>query len=255
MSNKNLPLSVFVEFLPNCTDFSKYKLLKGPNRITRESHVNKLVESFKKFGSGSVVITVVKTRSISGKVEYYIADGQHRFLAAQRLELSVHVLIVELLSDSKLNLTKYIATLNNTSASWSPKIYMDSYQSNGIREYIIMSELKTKTGLTMTDLLFIFIGSNNRKVFTSGEMTFVNEADSMELLDAVMLVRNAIPDKAFVRRSLYKIMRLCKDYNRMGEAILRTSEALKIAHMKFSENESEFYDHLVKIYKAEFSVK
>jgi len=107
----------------------------------------------------------------------------------------------------------------------------------------------------MTDLLFIFIGSNNRKVFTSGEMTFVNEADSMELLDAVMLVKNAIPDKAFVRRSLYKIMRLCKDYNRMSEAILKTSEALKIAHMKFSENEGEFYDHLVKIYKAEFSVK
>ena len=255
MSNKNLPLSVFVEFIHNCTDLSKYKMIKGANRKTREPHVNKLVESFKKFGSGSVVITVVRTKSISGKFEYYIADGQHRFVAAQRLELPINILVVELLSDTKLNLTKYIATLNNTSAGWSPKIYMDSYHSNGIREYSIMSELKTKTGLTMTDLLFIFIGSNNRKTFTSGEMTFVNEADSMELLEAVMLVKNDIPDKAFVRRSLYKIMRLCKDYKRMAEAILRTSEALKIAHLKFSENESEFYDHLVKIYKGEFGVK
>jgi tellurite resistance protein len=86
-------------------------------------------------------------------------------------------------------------------------------------------------------------------------MKFVNEADSMELLDAVMSIKNVIPNKAFVRRSLYKIMRLCKDYKRMAKAVIKTAEALKTAHTKFSENEREFYEHLVKIYKAEFSVK
>jgi hypothetical protein len=134
-------------------------------------------------------------------------------------------------------------------------MYLNSFKENDIREYKIMSELKIKTGLTMTDLLFIFLGSNNRKEFTSGQMTFVNEKDSMELLDSVMMVKNAIPNKAFVRRSLYKIMRLCKDYKRMAKAILKTAEALKTAHTKFSENERDFYEHLVKIYKSEFSVK
>ena len=255
MKRSNLPLSVFIEFIPNCTELTKYKFLKGINRETKDPRVSIIVDSFKKFGTGSAVVTVIKTTAINGKVEYYVADGQHRLLAAQRLKLPINILIVELTLDTKLNLTKYISVLNNTSTGWSATTYLDSFKENGIREYTMLNELKTKTGLTMTDLLFIFIGSNNRKAFTSGEMKFINENDSLELLDSVMMIKNAIPDKAFVRRSLYKIMRLCKDYKRMAKAILKTAEALKTAHSKFSENENEFYEHLVKIYKSEFSVK
>lgn len=251
---KNLPLSVFIEFIANCVDFSRFKFIDA-NRTTNEPHVNEIMESLIEFGSASITLTVVKTKCITGAVEYYVADGQHRLLAAQRLGVPIHVLIVELTVDTKLNLTKYIAALNNTSRGWSPKMYLNSFTQNDIREYKILSDLKVKTGLTMTDLLHIFLGSNNRKEFTSGQMTFVNEKDSLELLDAVMMVKNVIPNKAFVRRSLYKIMRLSKDYKRMSKAILKTAEALKTAHTKFSENEREFYDHLVKIYKAEFSVK
>jgi hypothetical protein len=254
MKKSNLPLSIFIEFVANCVDFSKFKFIDA-NRRTNEQHVNDIVDSILEFGCGSVVVTVVKTKCITGSVEYYVVDGQHRMLAAERLGVPIHILIVELAVDTKLNLTKYIATLNNTSSGWSPKMYLNSFKENDIREYKIMSELKIKTGLTMTDLLFIFLGSNNRKEFTSGQMTFVNEKDSMELLDSVMMVKNAIPNKAFVRRSLYKIMRLCKDYKRMAKAILKTAEALKTAHTKFSENERDFYEHLVKIYKSEFSVK
>lgn len=255
MKKSNLPLSVFIEFIPNCTDFSKFKFLNKENRDTKEPHVNNIANSLLQFGSASVVIIVVRTKAFRGSFEYYVADGQHRIIAAQRLNIPVNVLIVELAVDTKLNITKYIAALNNTATGWTPSNYLNSFKENGVREYTIMDELKMKTGLTMTDLLYIFLGSNNRKEFSSGEMKFVNEADSMELLDAVMMVKNVIPNKAFVRRSLYKIMRLCKDYKRMAKAILKTSEALKTAHTKFSENEREFYDHLVKIYKAEFSVK
>jgi hypothetical protein len=247
--------SVLVKFIENCTDFSNFKFLKGTNRNVSESHVNELVESFLKFGSASATVIVVKTKSINGIEEYYYADGQHTVLAVQRLGIGVDVKIVELVNDTKLNITKYIAILNNTSLSWSSKIYLNSFMDNNIREYTIMNELRAKTGLTMTDLLFIFVGTNSRKDFTNGEMVFVNEADSMELLDAVMSVKNLIPNKAFVRRSLYKIMRVCKDYKRMAKAITKTAEALKTAHTKFSESETEFYDHLVKIYKSEFNIK
>lgn len=255
MKKSNLPLSVFIEFIPNCADLTKFKFLKGINRNPIDARISVIMDSFKQFGSGSATITVVRTTAINGKVEYYIADGQHRLLAAQRLKLPINVLVIELTIDNKLNLTRYIATLNNTSTGWSASTYLDSFKENGIREYSLLNELKNKTGLTMTDLLFIFIGSNNRKSFTSGEMKFINESDSMVLLDSVMMIKNVIPDKAFVRRSLYKIMRLCKDYKRMSKAILKTAEALKTAHTKFSENESEFYEHLVKIYKSEFAVK
>jgi hypothetical protein len=251
---KNLPLSVFIEFITNCVDFKRFKFIDA-NRTINDTHVNQIAESILEFGSGSIVITVIRTKCMTGTSEYYVADGQHRLLAAQRLGIPVHVIVVELTVDTKLNLTKYIATLNNTSTGWSPKMYLNSFKANDIREYKILSDLKVKSGLTMTDLLHIFLGSNNRKEFKSGQMVFVNEKDSMELLDAVMMVKNVIPNKAFVRRSLYKIMRLSKDYKKMAKAILKTAEALKTAHTKFSENERDFYEHLVKIYKSEFSVK
>jgi hypothetical protein len=250
-------LSVFVEFIPNCDQkkLSSFKFLNDINRDVKEPHVKKIAESFEEFGTASVVLTVVRTKSIKGKVEEYVADGQHRLLAAQRLNCPIHVIIVELTNDTKLNLTTYISTLNNTSSGWSPNTYLNSFLHNDLREYTIINELKSTTGLTMTDLMFIFLGSNNKKLFASGKMKFVNEADSMELLKAVMSVKTVIPNKAFVRRSLYKIMRLCKDYKRMAKAILVTAEALKTAHTSFSENEAEFFNHLVKIYKAEFNVK
>ena len=255
MKKSKLPLSVLVEIIAECKDFSTFKFLKGINREIKDSKVSVIVNSFKDFGTAGALVIVLKTKSINGKVEYYVADGQHRLLAAQRLNLPITVKIVELTVDTKLNVTKYIATLNNTSTGWGSDIYIGSFKENDIREYTILNELQHKTGLTMTDLLLIFIGANNRKAFRNGDMKFINEDDSMELLDSVMMIKNVIPNKAFVRRSLYKIMRLCKDYKRMAKAILRTAEGLKTAHLKFSENEGEFYDHLVKIYKAEFAVK
>ncbi len=255
MKKIKMPMSVQIEVINDCTEFSRFKFLNGINRDTKTSKVNKIVASFKEFGTAGATVTVVRTKAFNGIYEYYIADGQHRLLAAKRLGLPITIIIIELTNDSKLNVTKYIAVLNNTSTGWDAKTYNTSFKENGIREYTILEELRISTGLTMSDLLTIFVGSNNRRTFSSGDLKFINEDDSMKLLDAVMMVKHLIPNKAYVRRSLYKIMRLCNDYKKMAKAIVKTADALKTAHMKFSENEGEFYDHLVKIYKTEFKVK
>jgi hypothetical protein len=75
------------------------------------------------------------------------------------------------------------------------------------------------------------------------------------MLDAVSLIKNEIPNKAFARRSLYKVLRLSKDYDKMAKAILKASKYLKRANTKFSENEQDFYTHLMEIYRVEFKIK
>ena len=56
------------------------------NREADQNHVNRLVESIKRWGFVSCV-TVIKTDAIDGVMSYYILDGQHRFLAAKILNI------------------------------------------------------------------------------------------------------------------------------------------------------------------------
>lgn len=250
--------SVLIETIINCVDFSQFKYMNGENRKVVESHVKKLMASFSEYGTAGAKIIVIKTRAYKGKVEYYVADGQHSIIAATRLGLALNVTVVELLDDTVFNITKYVATLNNSSKAWSNQNYLIAFSNNGIREYKIMADILQNTGLQVTDLQYIFLGnggSRESKIFKSGTVSFVNELDSMKLLDAVLKVVNVIPNKSFVRRALYKVMRLTNNYDKMANAILKTAEALANGHSKFSENESEFYDHLIKIYKSEFKVK
>jgi hypothetical protein len=41
----------------------------------------------------------------------------------------------------------------------------------------------------------------------------------------------------------------------MAKAILKASKYLKRANAKFSENELDFYAHLMEIYRTEFKIK
>ena len=153
---------------------------------------------------------------------------------------------------------KYIATLNNNAKAWSTNVFLEAFADNGIVEYKKFKAIMGDTGLTITDLLTIYCGSGSgvaNTKFKDGELVFVNEADSDKLLKAVKKVKGHIPNKAYVRRSLYKVMRIAKDYDKLAKAIVRTAKALETACAKFSENEAEFYDHLVDIYKAEFKIK
>jgi hypothetical protein len=240
------------------TDFKeKFVYLKGENRKVVEGHVRKLVTSFESFGTARAIVTVIKTKSVNGKITYYVADGQHTIIACERLGLSFNIALVELIEDSLLNVTKYIATLNNNSKAWSNDNYLTAFAKNGIREYKIVVEVMKTSGLTITDMLYIFLGGSStkeNKMFKNGELKFIDERDSMKLLDAILKVKTYVPNKAFVRRSLYKVMARAKDYDRLADAIITASKALEVAHSKFSENESDFYNHLIKIYQSEFKI-
>lgn len=248
-----------VEVITNTNDYDKYPTL--PNLLNRpktETHIKVLVNSFMDFGTAGAIIRVLKTRAITGKTEFFTVDGQHTIVAAKRLNLPITIMVIELLEDTTLNVTKYVAALNNSSKAWSTKNFLQSFAANEISEYKVFKNVMESEGLKLTDLLHIFLGgagATENKLYKSGEMKFLNIKDSEELLFAVIKIKVVIPNKAYIRRASYKILRLSKDYNRMANAILKAAKHLKEANSKFSENEIDFYTHLTEIYKSEFKIK
>jgi hypothetical protein len=109
------------------------------------------------------------------------------------------------------------------------------------------------TGLTITDLLFIYTGRGATKKFQNGDLTFINEKDSDNLLETILAVKSYVPKHSFVRRGLYFIMKETKgDYNRMGLAIIKASIEKSEANIKFSSDETNFRNELISIYQKEF---
>jgi hypothetical protein len=246
-----------VKTIEQTYDYDKYQTLPGLQRRISETHVKRLVDSFSLFGTAGAKIIVIKTKAINGKTNHYTADGQHTILAASRLNLPLTIFIVELYQDTLMNVSQYIAILNNNAKAWSTKNYLATFSYNNIIEYKIIYDRMNESGLQITDMLIIYTGGcgvKQNKMFKNGELKFPNFSDSELMFESVKKVLPYIPNKSYTRRSLYKVLTTAKDYNRMANAIIKASKALADGHTKFSENESDFYTHLVKIYKSEFKV-
>jgi hypothetical protein len=249
-------LKIYQEMKPK--EYLKYsRLPNNHNRGIDEAQVRILMDSFSKYGTAGTKVIIIRTM-VFGKVnEEYIADGQHSIIAASRLNLPLNILIVDLTEDTLMNVLRYVTSLNNTAKAWSTNNYIRTFYH--IPEYKIFDTIIKDKGLTATDLLHIFMGGASKeqevKAFKSGDLKFFDADDSYKMLDAVSLVKNEIPNKAFARRSLYKVLRLSKDYEKMAKAILKASKYLKKANTKFSENEQDFLTHLFEIYRVEFKIK
>lgn len=247
-----------IEILKNLVGDQGYKFLSSMNRKPKESHIKKLVYSFETFKTAGVIIKIIKTKAFSGVTEYVIADGQHSLIGCIRLGLPYSVQLLEMEHDNKENIRNYIAALNNIKKGWNNDDYLVSYTDSDSTEYKVIQQLKNESGLQITDLLYIFLGGASTKenhAFKNGEITFIDKEDSMNLYNATLKVKNVIPKQVQVRRQLYKVMKIAKDYDRLANAILRSAKAMKEAQIKFVADESEFESHLIRIYQSEFKVK
>ena len=243
--------TICVEFKPSTMEYKEFGILPVSNRKIRASHVKTLEESFKRFGTGGAVIIVLKTK-IYGKIQYLIADGQHKTAAATNLNLPLNVLVIALKEDTELNVTKYVAELNNTAKRWNTNDYLEIFTKNNLPDYAFLLEKKKQTGLTITDLGYIYLGDGTQlKRFKSGEIQIMDIEDSDKLLDAVLKIKSVVPDKSFVRRTLYRTFRLAKDYDKLAEAIKNAANT-ELSGGGFSENEVEFGKEMTKIYNKAF---
>lgn len=101
-------------------DYSKFRTLKG-NRITSSANLSRIIESMKETPLMSPIIVNEK---------FEIIDGQHRFLACEKLELPVYYI-----ECSGYSLPE-VQILNANSKNWTNVDYLNSYCELGYPEYI-----------------------------------------------------------------------------------------------------------------------
>lgn len=244
-----------IEILRDVDDFTQFSVLTSKNRPINDLHVKALMNSFKLYGTCSTTIIVIETSAFNDTKCRYIADGQHRIVAANKLGMCFDVKVVKLPVDTALNVMKFIAALNNTSKSWSSKNYLNVFAKNDIYEYNKFEMLMVKHNLKVTDMLSIYCGNSDIagtiRSFKDSNVKFFNEEDSDKLLNAVVKVRDYIPNKSTCRRALYKVMRVAKDYDSFADVIITAANGLALGGGKFPENETEFNDRLMQLYKRD----
>jgi hypothetical protein len=211
------------DFIKDSKDYDALERLSNFNRNVTSTQVKKLIDSMKDFGCVGTVIAV-RTRAFSG--------GKP---------------------------VEYIIDLNSNSKQWSSDKYLNMYAELGLTEYILFQKTKKETGLTKTDLLNVYLFGNSAaqdRVYKDGTMTFPNLKKSEQLLNAVMKVKELMPNKAFVRRGLFRVMHMTDGkYNKMAVAIKKTLKAYELANMPVPCEERPFEDWLIGVYKSTFGDK
>lgn len=243
---------IVIERINDTMKYKDFEVLQNSNRPLDKNHVNILVESFKNFDSVSSTIIVIETTAF-GVLKRYIADGQHRVACSKLLNCTLDIKVVKLFEDTPINVKRYVASLNNNLKRWTNEIYLNIFAGNDLKEYNIFKTIIEQSGLTVTDLLFIFTGSGVTKKFQNGDLKFINEKDSLLLLNAILEVKPYVPIQSFVRRGLYFIMKQTNgEYNRMAQAIIKVAKEKEQSGIKFSSDEKSFKAEMIDIYQKEF---
>ena len=69
---------------------------------------------------------------------------------------------------------------------------------------------------------------------------------SLDLLDAIISLKDVVPNKAYVRRSLFKVMKLTNGkFSKLAKAIKAAIKKVEVP-----ENEAKFYEFLMKVFNS-----
>jgi hypothetical protein len=124
------------------TNYSKF-LFSKENREVKTKTVLSIKDSMSKFG-------FIPGRPVLITKEWVIIDGQHRFLAAKELGISVEFEIVE------GNYIDKMILLNSTQSNWTLEDYVNSYASQNIDCYRKLLKFKEKYDLSLSSAITMF---------------------------------------------------------------------------------------------------
>ena len=153
-------------------DYNIFKHMKG-NRVVNQSHVNKLIKSMSdKYMAQPIIVN----RNME------IVDGQHRFAAAQELELPIYYQVIK---GANIN---DVQRLNTTSKKWSGSDYLNMYCEQNVEDYLIFKQFKEKYNFLdevyiclLTDKASTTTGINN--AFKEGNFRISNLNLAMKKAD------------------------------------------------------------------------
>lgn len=242
MKTKKQPIFRFIKAVRDCKNYNLSTPFNGiHNRRINNGSVKAIAEKIEKYGFIGYVI-ILQTRAF-GKKEYRTADGQHRIEAAQLVNAPFNYELIELIEDTKQNVTNFIAAMNSVGTRWSNNNHLDKQVELGVKEYILFDKCLKESNLKITDLLHIFLGGAGTKevqAFKDGVMKFEDVEQSFKKFQTVKALSSNLPNKAFSRRALYKTMKVVP-LPKLKKAITGTKKLVKI------ENEKELETAIYKL--------
>lgn len=128
------------------SDYSLFKIMKG-NRCVDMQQVSRLMHSIKEKNLMHIHPIIVNKGM-------EIIDGQHRFMACQKLGIPVFYIVQE---DLEL---RDVQLLNANAKNWNIYDYMNSYISMGMPEYIAFKHFITKHQVS-AQIGIMFLAANN----------------------------------------------------------------------------------------------
>lgn len=166
------------------TNYDLFKFITF-NRLVATDSVRGLLNSIERWGNLGVLVVVV-TKSITGTLEYYIIDGQHRFKALKEKGLPIKFVLQEL--DSVIQIADLMSVLNNTQKAWLLEDYLRVFSHIGIDSYRVIKAKYEQTGIQLSLLIAFYAlvstsGSANKSGFKQGTFDIPDLAVSLSLIN------------------------------------------------------------------------
>lgn len=167
------------------------------NRSVDWKHVAKLVESMKEND-------LHKENPIIVNLKGEIVDGQHRYEARKKLGRAVYYTVCQKMGSAT---TGTIQLLNTNNKNWKPKDYLDSYCSQGHKEYLalrsFLKEFPVFTVSVAIELLGRSRGHDRTVDFKEGKFVMKHEETCRVVGKWQQELEAIIPTKTFTQNAYF----------------------------------------------------
>jgi hypothetical protein len=178
------------------TDSYTFKNSVG-NRPIDWAHVKKLVASMEQQD-------LHKENPIIVNIKGEIVDGQHRYEARKILEKSVYYTVCQKMGASTTNT---IQLLNSNSKNWKPQDYLDSFCSQGHKEYILLKKFIKEFPVFSVALAVELLGPNKStkrgEHFKAGKFIMANEGTVRVVAKWQQEFEKLVPVKSYTSNAYF----------------------------------------------------
>lgn len=144
-------------------DYDMFVFRADNRQEINQSHVNRLIDSIQSRN-------LLEYRPIDVNQDMEIIDGQHRLLAAKKLNVEIYYQIKNDLKASDI-------IIMNVSKNWIMLDYLNFYCKNGYPDYIKLKEFMDKNKVNLHVVFNVLIGKTkqNYQDFKNGKYVFHEE--------------------------------------------------------------------------------
>jgi hypothetical protein len=178
--------------IKSTSDLNRFSFLEGNRRIVKP-HLNRLIRAIEQENL-LAYNPILVTRN------HEVIDGQHRLVAARKLNLPIYYIEMETLEGNE------IGTMNTIRKGWSVKDYVNYYSAQGQDSYKWLKEVMEGTDVYVSALIelagsaYAQIKDGTFRIDLSGRKIFMERLERLEQYIAVDdNLKNARAMRAFIR--------------------------------------------------------